>query len=469
MECIIMKKTLLIFLLMLTVCNAQDLVKPAKVLTLNDAIEIALNNNLKIQQATNNLDIASSTALASYGSYLPNLSASAGWSRSQIEAPAGLIADPIYRWVHVGADSIFGISGYRMIPSSGTSISTTYSAGLNLNYTIFDGLNREMNLGKAISDNEISKQNLLRTKQAIIYQVQSIYLTVLRNEQLVRVNEENLKRDQKQLEKIVESNRVGAAPIGDVYRQQSAVAADEYNLISAQNVYNKSIADLISLIGLNVSEDYVIRDTTIPFEIDSIELLNTPQVQDFDNLFKRAISSRADYKVATENKKSALFSVISAWGRYLPTVNAYAGYNLNSPVISNISNTKYYSWGLNLRWTIFDGFLTNQNVQIAQVQKRNAELSLAQAERDIGVEVKKALLDLESAKRQYEASVRNLISAQQDQIVAESKYNLGSGTLIDLQIANANLVNAQASKINATYNYIIAKRNLEYVLGEIKY
>jgi outer membrane protein TolC len=46
---------------------------------------------------------------------------------------------------------------------------------------------------------------------------------------------------------------------------------------------------------------------------------------------------------------------------------------------------------------------------------------------------------------------------------------LGAGTLLDLMVANANLVNAQANQVNASYNYITSKRNVEYALGEKSY
>jgi outer membrane protein len=434
---------------------AQSSSMQSKVLTLDKAISTALEQNVTVRQAINNSDAAQSGVTAAYGSYLPTLSGRGAWSRQETVQPAGIRL----------------VSGQPISVEASSSTQNYYSASLSAGYTIFNGLGREARFSQAVSNANAADDAAIRTSQSIVYSVQGSYLTVLRNRQLVKVSEENLKRDQRQLERITESNRVGALSIGDVYRQQSVVAQDEVSLIGAQNTYDKSIADLLSLVGLEVSEPYQIEDPTIPDELTPADIsgLNA-RAAEFQDVRQRALAARPDYMGAKESYSAAQSGVTSAWSNYFPSVSASAGYTLGTvSELSLLPKTRGISWGININWTLFDGFETNRLIQNAVVQRRNAELSLLQAERNINVDVKKALLDLDAAGKQYDASLKSVQSATQDRRVAEERYNLGSGTLVDLLTANAGLVNAQVSKVNATYNYIIASRNLDYVVGEKKY
>jgi outer membrane protein len=429
-----------------------------KILTLDEARNGALARNLNVIQAQNNVSAAQSSVLAAYGSYLPTISASGNWTRSQSDRPVS------FQTVYVN-----GIP-FSNVPVGGVSASNNFSASASLNFTIFDGLRREGQFSQAKSNATSSEMVSTRTKQSIIYAVESGYLNVLRDKQLVGVNEENLKRDNQQLERIVESNHVGAAAIADVYRQQAQVAADEVALIGVQTVLDKAKADLLALIGLDAGEDYVLADSTIATTITQADLDSTAgRYADLLQLRSRALDARPDVVSAREQLNAASSGVTVARSGYFPSISAFAGYGWNNDQIPGLTQNKNMDWGIGIRWNIFDGFQRELQLETSVAQERNAEINLKQTELGVSVDVRKALLDLESARKGFEASQKGLISATQDQRIAQERYNLGAGTLLDLLTASATLVNAQANQVNATYDYVTAKREVEYALGERTY
>jgi len=426
-----------------------------KSMTLEQAKQVALENNISVVQAQNNIDAAQSSVTAAYGRYLPSLSASGGWNRYQNDRPG---TDPFF----------FG--GVEIPGASGFSVQNDFRANLSLNYTVFDGFSREANLKRASSNAVSTEHQSARARQTVVFQVEQQYLNILRTQQLVKVGEENLKRDRRQLERITESNRVGALSLADVYRQQSQVAVDELALINAQNNHAKANADLIALIGMDVSEEYDFSDPSLTALIaDAQAEVVGGERPRFQGLSQKALMNRPDYMSAEETVRSSESNESGARVGFYPIITAGAGYGISGSEISAVSENKSLSWGINLSWSIFDGFSTSQAVQTAAVTRRNAEVALVQAERNINVEVKKALLDLDAARKQYEVSQKGLVSAKEDLRIQEERYNLGAGTLLDLLTASAGYVNAEANTVNTTYDYIISRRYLEYVIGEHKY
>jgi outer membrane protein len=436
--------------LILTIFLFSSAFSQKKVLSLEEAKNLALERNMSVIQAQNNVEAAKSGKLAAFGRYLPSLSGNGSWRRSRSEGPLYI------QGINTGLDF--------------TLTQGNFSAGLNTSLLLFDGLEREANYSRSQSDFSATEHTATRTRQSVVFQVVSSYLNVLRLEQLVKVSEENLKRDQRQLERITESNRVGALSLADVYRQQSQVASDEFSLITAQNDFDKAKADLAALIGLDDPAGCDFSDVSISTSIDSTELATTAaKYADVQSLMNRALVSRPDYLGAQENLSSSESGVTVARSNYFPSLSAFAGMNWTNENISELTRYVGLNWGLSLNWTLFDGFATNQSLQSAMASKRNAEISMVQAERIIRVDITKATLDLEAAKKQYEVSQKALVSASEDRKIAEERYNLGAGTLLDLLVANAGLVNAEANTVNASYNYIISKRNVEYVIGERTY
>lgn len=441
----------LIFLIALSTAFAQK-----KSLTLEQAKQVALERNLSVVQAQNNMSSVQSQVMSARGLYLPTLSASSSWNRSRQQFESS------------GSTIINGIS--IPISASQVSMSNNFSGGVSASWNIFDGFGREATNTTATANAVASEQSFARTRQTVVFQTISFYLNVLRTRELVKVSEENLKRDQRQLERITESNRVGALSLADVYRQQSQVSADELALINAQNNSDKAKADLIALVGLDVSDDYDIVDLTIPAEIDTVSLRESAAtVRSYTSLASRALQARPDFMAAQQSLNAAQSNVNGARSSYFPSVGLFGSYNRTGDDVRDPFKNSSTSWGARLSWSLFDGFRRESSMQSAMASKRNAEIQLAQAEIDVNVDVKKALLDLDASRKSYDVSQKGLVSATEDRKIAEERYNLGAGTLLDLLTANANLVNAQANKVNAVYGFLNSKYNLEFAIGERSY
>lgn len=424
-----------------------------KTFSIDQVRDMALTRNVSILQSQYGMQSSQSGVLAAYGSFLPTLAASASWSRQESNRMAGsqLISNQIV-----------------LLPASSVT-ANSYMTNIGVNYLLFNGFGRAATLSQAKELNAAVEYTFHRMKQTIIYQSDSDFLNVLRMAELVRVSEENLKRDQQQQAQIDESRSLGALSDADVFRQQSQVAADEVALITAKNNFDNAKADLISLVGLEVSMNYNFEDPSISTELNSQELdAIIAKYDNFDNLKQRAKGANSDFLGATENLKAAADGYTIAKSTYWPSLNASAGYRLSSDAVSTLSDNNTLNWGLNFSWTLFDGFHTNQNVQIADVAKKDAELNLVQTERNMNVAILKAYLQLVTARLQYEASAKGLVSATEDRRIAQERYGLGAGTLLDLQTAAANYTNAAVNKINAAYNFHIAVRNIEYAIGDGK-
>lgn len=454
-----MKRMPFLLLPLLLAANLFAQTTTGKQLTFKQAIDAALEKNIDILRAQNTLEGQQSAVLSAYGNFLPSLSASGGWTRSETHQP--------------GSTGGFINVGGQLIPSAGTSGVTTsnsFRTGISASMTLFDGFNNTSNLNRASATAVSNEFALYRTRQSIVFQTQTLYLQVLRNRTLLSVSQDNLKRSQQQLQRIVESNKVGAVAAADVYRQQVQTANDELLLISAQNKYDISKVDLLFLLSLDVVQDYDISDSQLIAEAEKADAAEAKGLySDYNQLVNQALASRPDYQASLYNKQSAESDVTISRSGYLPTISASAGYSLNNSEISSISDNKFMNWGLSFSLPLFNGFQTNTQVQAAKLQLRNSKDQVAQAARQVQVDVRKAKLNFESAIKQLDVSVKTVISAEEDRRIAEERYSLGAGILLDLLTANANYTQALSNKVNAQYDLVLAKQQLKYVVGAEKY
>jgi outer membrane protein len=435
------------------VANAQQ---QAISLNLEKSVDLALQKNISVIQAQNAVDASNAASLAAVGGLFPSLNISAQAQQYQNWSPES------------GGTTLLPNGQVYSYKTGGYANSYSYSTGISSSLIVFDGFSNTANVKRARSSASASEYTLTRTQQSVVLQTHQLFQNVVSTYQLMKVNEDNLKRDQRQLERIVESNKVGAVAIADVYRQQVQVGTDELNLIKAQANHENAKADLVAFLGIDVNQQYSFDFAGIPTDIDTTEFVTlNAQYADYQRLVEDALAQRPDYQASIENLNSTDASVTMARASYFPTIRANGSYGLNSTVFNQLTDYKGLSLGLSVSLPIFNGFATQSQVQSAEAQQQNANEQVSQNQRQIRVDIRKALLDLEAAEKGVRVSQATVTSATMDRQIAEEKYNLGAGTLLDLLTATANYTTALSNKVSAVTGYLLAKKQVEFALGTI--
>jgi len=422
-------------------------------LTVEKSVELALERNISVIQARNTLDAAQSSEQAAIGGLLPTLGANGSYYQSQ-------------NWSPTGTQLIQGIP--IPVTSGGFSRRESYSAGISSDVTLFNGFANYANINRSKSDANSSEYNLTRVQQTAVNQTHQLFLNIFRTYKLMTVSEDNLKQSQRQLERIVESNKVGAVALADVYRQQVQVGTNELSLINAQSNHEKAKADLIAYLGIDFGGEYKFEFSGIPEDVDTTEFTAVnAQYSDYEKLVSAALEKRPDFQAAIEDLNGRDAMVTAARAGYMPVVRASGSYGYNNDALSRITDNKNLSLSLSVSLPIFNGFSTKDQLEQAQVQRKNADELVRQTSRQVRVDVRKALLDLEASEKQIAVTKSSVVSAEMDKKIAEEKYNLGAGTLLDLLVANANYTTVLSNKVNAVTGYLLSKKQVEYATGTI--
>lgn len=422
-------------------------------LTLDEAIKIALQKNTTLKTAENNLNISESNVTEAYGNFLPTLSANGGWSWNKQQQAGGSQ----------------NVGGYTLVIPPSTSQTRNYNAGVNTSLTLFDGLSNFAQLSQSKENLESGRLMLENLKQNIVFQTISLYYATENAREQMKVQEDNVNENQKNLETITERNKLGAATIADVYGQQVQEGNAELALIQAKNNYEIAKSTLLSYLALNVLEDYSLTDSLTTQEN---EILNTKLSDDYSNitnLVNQALSNRPDYKSAQLNLESAGNGVTIARSGHLPSLTASGGYNLSANDFSQLSNNWRYGVSLNLSIPIFSGFRISNAVQAAEVNEMNSQLTLNDLERTIKQNIQQTYLNLQAAEKSLEVNKTNIEAATENKKIQEEKYSLGSSTLLDVLTAVSNYTTARSNLISAQFSYIQLSKQLKFYLGELEY
>jgi TolC family type I secretion outer membrane protein len=426
--------TFLVIWTLAVTASAED-----KVWTLNECIETALQNNpsfLKAQGTLEDFRLQKSVARAGL---LPQVTFGADYTHQeyQTERTQFQLQSPFF-------------------------VNREYSAGLNLQQTLWDGGNSLANFNKAQSEFQASNYDFEDIKQTLIYTVEEAYLNLLKQNQLLTVYEETLKSSIEALKKAQSMETLGAVAHSDVLKAKVKVEEDRMLLITTQKNLALAKANLNFLIGADLRQEITVAD------IGAIEDRSLP----YDDAVNFSLENHPALKKAGYDKKSAQYTITMARSSYLPQIEGFYRYGYSSVAFSEMlqpfDNQFSWSTGISINLNLFDGLSTQANLQRAKIGEKYAEDNLEEVRRQVLLETQTAYLGLEEAKNNIEVAKQRVLAAEEDLKLSTARYELGSGTILEQIDAQVALTSARAGKIQAEYDYRFAQSRLQKAMGRLK-
>lgn len=443
-----MRKTwfLLLFVLLIpTMILAQD---STQVLNLKDCIRLALQNNYELNLAQINNRIAAKNHTQSYSNILPRLNISYGSSKYER-----------------GPSSYLGNDYIGVVPALPFTYQITtgrnYSGQLQITQNIFDGGRWYLNIKKSKWDKLASQYSYLSTRQKIIVTVRQLYMDLLKQEKLLEVKKKAVERSQQQLERVKSMYQVGSVAQIDVYRSEVNLGSDRIELLNQRNALLQARQSLNLALG---------REPETPIEIDSTVQFRK-KVEELPRLIQKALQNNPELKIYQTNILSSRYGVKLAKSAFLPNLSGFFSYSRRVPRFEGIYQDldREYSWylGINVSWNLFNGFSDYLNVQKARLNKRYAEQQYQYQRLSLKSTVSNLYNNLQALNEIITINQTNLASAREDYRLAQERYRLGSGTLLDLRDAQVKLANAEQILVAAEFNAYITYAELQQALGEL--
>jgi len=442
----------LLFVIISFYSNAQS-----RQWSLEDCVKYALDHNISIRQSELDAQTAGIDKKDAFGKFLPSASASASHSWN----------------IGLNQDITTGL-----LKNQTTQFT---SAAANVGIDIYKGLQNLNTLRRANLSIVAAKYQLQKMKEDIALNVANAYLQVLFNKENLKVQNDQLAIDTKQLIRTQELVNAGNLPKGDLLDVKATIAADNQKVISAENALLIAKLSLAQLLQLDSFENFDVADAN-GFQMDQAILSQTPTA-----IYDKAKQERMELKIAQTNLEIAQKNVMIAKGAYQPTLRGF--YNFNSRVsyadvalrdnttgaiigtqappkfFDQFSDNKGQSFGAQLSIPIFNGFAVRNNVERNKVSLEKSKIALEQQELDLQRNVYTAFTDAKGALKAYESAIQALDARLESYNYAKEKFEVGMMNSFDLSQSQTLFSAAQSEVLRTKYDYIFKTKILEFYFG----
>lgn len=469
----LLKIALLIILTFGFSSNAQ-----VKKWTLQECVEYALKNNISIKQSELDTKLADIDKKLAVGNFLPILNA--GGSHS---------------WnIGLNQNITTGLLENQTIQFT--------SASLNSSIDIYNGLQNQNRLRRAKLAQTASLYQLSKMQDDISLNIANSYLNILFNKESLKVQQNQLANDEKQLIRSQEMVDAGMVPRGDLLDMKATIASDKQRVVAAENTLFLSRLSLAQLLTLEDFENFDTVDTDVDFKISPV-LAQTPEA-----IVQKANESRVEIKIAQANLDLASRDMKIAKGALQPSITGFYSFSTRAsyseivtgftpdtanpfsviaqvegtgqnvlqqnflpifskaaPLLDQFSDNKGHNFGLQLTIPVFNGFSARGNVERSKISFERNNNTLKQAKLDLETNVYRSITDAKGALNTYESSLTTMEARKEAFNYAKERYEVGMMNAFDYNQSQTLFINAQSDVVRAKYDALFKMKIVEFYFG----
>lgn len=453
----------------------------AQVLSLDQTIQMALENNDKIRQYHEKFEQAKSADREALGNFLPSLTFQASYNH--MNDPLSIDLSPIREaMIQMQANNQVEFSNiYELLqaqpaltPEQRAALYNQYSSGLDgllpeFRETLKDQDYRTASLvatqplfmgGKlraakkfSAAEKRAAEDELTSIRNEIIRDAVDNYLAIVLLQQAVKTREDVLAGMQQHRQNAQRLSDEGLIARYDLLRAEVAVADADRNLFDERNHLELAMVAFRNTLGLDDDVPVTIIDT----------LVFRPVGDSLSTFCERAYSDQPLLQMIGEKKTAASQKYAVERSKFLPQLVGYGKYELYDNDLSALEPR--WIVGIQLSMNIFNGFKDHHRLSAAKSLKREVDFLEAGTKRQINLWVNKSYRDVRNAETRYQKLEASVALAEESVRLNDKRFQTGLGTSLEVIDAQLSLEKNRIERLTSLYDYYKSLTDLLVATG----
>lgn len=434
-----MKKYILIIILAVA---APSISNCQVVFDLRRCIETGLQKNYDIRIMRNNQEISDNNLTLGNAGYLPSVDLTTGYS--------GSVNNTTQNLANGEKNKNNGIHNQLL------------NAGVNLNWTVFDGFNIQTNHQRLKELQKMGELNTRLTIENFVSGLTSEYYNYIQQNIRLKNLKSAVKLSKERLRIVEARYEIGAGSRLDLQQAKVDFNSDSSRLIKQYEVLYTSRISLNQMMAAdNIEQLIVTTDSIIEFN----QFINK------EDVWQKTLSSNTFLLLSNKNKNLSLLDLKTAQSENYPYLKLNAGYGYtkniyNTGTIDNQNNLGL-TYGLTLGFNLFDGFNRKRKQKNARIEVENKELQYEQTILSLKADFSNMWMAYRNNIDLTNLEKENVQTAKENHEIAIERYKLGDLSGIELREAQNSLLEAEERLVQAEYNTKLCEISLMQISGQV--